>query len=242
MRMTQRFIVTRAPGAAWDHDKPTREQAGWEPHAAFMDALADERFVAFGGPVVGQDKFVLIVEARDEAAIRARLALDPWTVAGLLRTLAIEPWTIWLGVDERIDTALDTTLYLVAYGPGPRWDATQPRREQTGWDAHATFMDALLERGVALLGGPIDAQRALLVMQHDDKDGLRTQLALDPWYDGVLTIEYIEPWTLWLHRPRAADACLQSDVLFKCAQAQTEWKESNVRTHDVVVARRSAES
>jgi uncharacterized protein YciI len=200
--MTQRFIVTRAPGTAWDPDKPTREQTGWEPHAAFMDALVDEGFIAFGGPVGGQDKFILILEARDEAATRARLALDPWSVAGLLRTVDIEPWTIWLGTDEHIDAARDTTLYLVAYGPGPRWDAARPRREQAGWHAHARFIDALVQRGVALLGGPVDGQRALLVMQHEDADRLRTQLAADPWYDGVLAIEHIEPWTIWLHRPR----------------------------------------
>jgi uncharacterized protein YciI len=204
--MTQRFLVTRAPGAAWDRDKSTREQAGWDAHAAFMDVLADERFAAFGGPVTGQNRFVLMLDARDEAAVRARLALDPWSDAGLLRTVDIEPWTIWVGADERIDAASDTSLYLVAYGPGPRWDATRPRREQTGWDAHATFMDALAERGVALLGGPVDGQRALFVMEHEDEDGLRSQLAADPWYDNVLAIEAIESWTIWLHRPRVGGA------------------------------------
>jgi uncharacterized protein YciI len=208
--MTQRFIVTRAPGAAWDPDKSTREQAGWDAHAAFMDALADERFAVFGGPITLQNKFVLILEARDEEAIRARLALDPWSVAGLLRTEALEPWTIWLGADERIDSGRETTLYLVAYRPGPLWDAGRTRREQTGWDAHAAFMDALAERGVALLGGPVDGRRALLVMEHKDEDGLRTQLADDPWYDGVLTIENIEPWTIWLHRPRVLSSVRRS--------------------------------
>jgi uncharacterized protein YciI len=198
-----RFVVTRAPGPAWDPDKPTREQAGWDPHAAFMDALAGERFVAFGGPAGNRNKVVLVIDGPDEATIRARLAVDPWTVADLLRTFAIEPWTIWLGGDERINPAHDTTLYLVAYRPGPRWENTKPRREQAGWDAHAAFMDALAKRGVVILGGPLDEHRALLVMQHEDEDGLHEQLAADPWYDDVLTIEYIESWTLWLHHPKA---------------------------------------
>jgi hypothetical protein len=34
------FLVERAKGAAWDHGKPRLEQAGWDAHAAFMDALA----------------------------------------------------------------------------------------------------------------------------------------------------------------------------------------------------------
>ena len=82
-----RFVVTRAPGPAWDPDRPTREQAGWDPHAAFMDELAEERFIAFGGPAGSQNKVVLVVEASDEATIRARLERDPWSVAGLLRTV-----------------------------------------------------------------------------------------------------------------------------------------------------------
>lgn len=116
---------------------------------------------------------------------------------------AIEPWTIRLGADERIDVARHP-LYLVGYGPGPRWENAKARREQTGWGAHATFMDALADQGVVLLGGPLDERRALLAMQHEDENGLREQLAADPWYDGVLTIEYIEPWALWLHRPNAS--------------------------------------
>ena len=168
-----------------------------------MDALAEERFIAFGGPAGSQNKVALVVEASDEAPIRARLERDPWSVAGLLRTVAIEPWTIWLGADERIDSA-QHQLYLVAYRPGPRWEDSKPRREQTGWDAHAAFMGELAEQGVVLLGGPLDEHRALLVMQHQDEDGLREQLVADPWRGGVLTIEYIEPWALWLHQPKAS--------------------------------------
>ncbi len=192
-----RFVVTRGPGPAWDLTKPTREQPGWDPHAAFMDALADERFLAFGGPAGNHNKVVLILDAPDKATIQARLARDPWTAAGMLRTVAIEPWTIWLGGDEHIQTAR-ATLYLVAYRPGPKWDHAKPRREQLGWDAHAAFMDALTEQRTVILGGPLDEYRALLVMQHDEHRGLRAQLATDPWYERVLTIECIEPWALWL--------------------------------------------
>jgi len=43
------FVVTRRTGLG--HREAEREQAGWEEHAAFMDALADEGFILFGGPV-----------------------------------------------------------------------------------------------------------------------------------------------------------------------------------------------
>jgi uncharacterized protein YciI len=193
-----RFVVTRAPGPAWDPAKPTRAQAGWDSHAAFMDSLAHERCVAFGGPAGNENKVVLIVDAPDKETIRARLTLDPWSPAGMLRTVAVEPWTMWLGGDERINTARASALYLVAYRPGPHWNPAKARRDQPGWDAHGAFMDALTEQGIVIIGGPLDEHRPLLVVQHDDEPTVRAQLAADPWYNGILAIEYIEPWTLWL--------------------------------------------
>lgn len=193
-----RFVVTRVPGPAWDPASPTREQAGWHEHAAFMDALASEGFVAFGGPADNEKKTVLIVDAPAAGEIQARLALDPWTASGLLRTMAIEAWTVWLGGDERIHSRRTQPLRLVTYRPGPGWEHGRPRREQAGWEAHAAFMDSLTERGLILLGGPLDEHRALVVLQHDDEPALRAELAGDPWHDGILTIERVEPWVLWL--------------------------------------------
>jgi hypothetical protein len=166
-----------------------------------MDALHDAGFIAYGGPAGNRNDVVLVVEAPDEATIRARFGPDPWTDAGLLRIAAIEPWTIWLGGDDHLDTTRG--LYLVAYAPGPDWDDSKPRREQDGWDAHAGFMDDLAARRVVAVGGPLDERRALLVMQHQDEQTLRALLEQDPWADSVLRIERAERWTLWL-APRAA--------------------------------------
>lgn len=46
-------------------------------HAAFMNALVNEGFVILGGPIPDSPQVVLIVKARDEQEIHARLALDP---------------------------------------------------------------------------------------------------------------------------------------------------------------------
>jgi uncharacterized protein YciI len=194
-----RFLVIRAPGPAWDPARHTREQTGWKTHAAFMDALADEHFVSFGGPTGDEKKVFLVVDAVDEPTIRARLALDPWEADAVLRTVAVEPWTIWLGADERLSAARGQPLFLVGYVPGPRWDDRKDRREQPGWDAHGKFMDALAERGRVVVGGPIDHRRAVVVTQFDDATALHRELAADPWHNGILTIEYVEPWTLLLH-------------------------------------------
>jgi uncharacterized protein YciI len=194
---SQRLVVTRAPGSAWDQSKPTREQAGWDAHAAFMDGLAEERFVAFGGPAGSGHRIVLIVDTDAEATVHDRLAEDPWPVE-MLRTVSIEPWTIWLGSEERLGADQPGSLYLISYAPGPHWDEARPRRLQAGWEAHAAFMDALEERQVISLGGPLDERRALLVVRAADQADAMAELGPDPWLNGTLIIESVEPWTLWL--------------------------------------------
>ncbi|MBK8233707.1 MAG: hypothetical protein IPK72_24800 [Candidatus Eisenbacteria bacterium] len=75
-----------------------REQGLWAEHAAFMNALVDDGFVVLGGPL--QDpvmhKARLIVIADDEAAVRNRLAQDPWSRVGLLRLASVEHWEVLL--------------------------------------------------------------------------------------------------------------------------------------------------
>ena len=38
---------------------------------------------------------------------------------------------------------------------GPQWDASRPLEEQSDWDAHAAFMDGLVDEGFIVLGGPL---------------------------------------------------------------------------------------
>jgi uncharacterized protein YciI len=96
------FLVERAKGTAWDHGKRRREQAGWDAHAAFMDALAEDGFVVLGGPI-GEgdgDNALLIIDAGSEAAIRARLAEDPWG-DDMLTVESVRPWSVWLRAETR---------------------------------------------------------------------------------------------------------------------------------------------
>jgi uncharacterized protein YciI len=91
------YLVKLARGAAWDHSRPRRNQAEWNEHAAFMDALVEEGVVILGGPVGegdGED-VLLIVDVESEAAIRARLGDDPWA-DDLLTIKSVEPWSVWL--------------------------------------------------------------------------------------------------------------------------------------------------
>jgi hypothetical protein len=95
--MERVFAVLRARGPAWDDSKSLEGQADWAAHAAFMDALFDQRFAALVGPLEGTRDALLVVRASSPAEIVERLALDPWTVSGLLITRQISPWQLRLG-------------------------------------------------------------------------------------------------------------------------------------------------
>ena len=90
------FAVRLVHGPGWDPSRQIRVQDGWDEHAAFMDGLVDDGFVILGGPVGDGEQTLHVVEAADENDIRARLAGDPWALAGLLRIGTIERWALWL--------------------------------------------------------------------------------------------------------------------------------------------------
>jgi uncharacterized protein YciI len=90
------FALTLVHGPGWDRSRPIREQDGWDEHAAFMDELVADGLLIVGGPLGSGDRTLHLIEAADEATIRARLAQDPWAVAALLRVGSVEPWALWL--------------------------------------------------------------------------------------------------------------------------------------------------
>ena len=92
------YAVIRERVGSWNFALSMRQQEQWDEHAAFMDALVDDGFVVLGGPLGdGEKLFLLIIDAESEQEIAARLADDPWTPLGLLRTASIERWEILLG-------------------------------------------------------------------------------------------------------------------------------------------------
>jgi uncharacterized protein YciI len=91
--------------------------------------------------------------------------------------------------------------YLVERARGPAWDHSKRRREQDGWDAHAAFMDALVDEAFVILGGPVgdgDGENALLIVDADSEESIRARLAEDPWESDMLTTESVRPWSVWL--------------------------------------------
>jgi uncharacterized protein YciI len=93
--------------------------------------------------------------------------------------------------------------YVVLRRSGPEWDPSRPMEEQSGWPAHAAFMDGLVDEGFVVLGGPLaDERRVVLAVEAESEDVVRATLGRDPWSGTHLLVDTIEPWTIRLDRRR----------------------------------------
>jgi len=101
------YAVTREAGPGWT-DGGIFEQPAVSEHAAFLNGLASEGFLLFGGPLAGSEngrvRALLIVDAKSEADIHRRLAYDPWVATERIVTTSVEPWKILVGA-ERLPSA-----------------------------------------------------------------------------------------------------------------------------------------
>ena len=90
-------------------------------------------------------------------------------------------------------------FFVVLRRTGPQWDPSVPMEAQSGWDAHAAFMDELVRSGFVVLGGPLaDEERVVLAVEAASEDDVRTMLALDPWSGSHLVVDSVDAWTIRL--------------------------------------------
>jgi hypothetical protein len=74
-----------------------------------------------------------------------------------------------------------------------------PLEQQSGWDEHAAFMDDLVTSGFAVLGGPLeDERRVVLAVEAASEQDARTTLGRDPWSETHLVVESVDAWTIRL--------------------------------------------
>jgi len=94
----------------------------------------------------------------------------------------------------------DTKLFAVMLVRGAAYQHAQPLEKQVEWDAHAKFMDSLVDEGLVRLGGPLEGtSEVLLIFRAQSQDEIRQRLAPDPWHRmRLLEISRILPWTLRL--------------------------------------------
>ena len=82
---------------------------------------------------------------------------------------------------------------------GPEYDHSKPLEEQSGWDEHAAFMDALVGDGFIVLGGVLgDEVRTAHAVEAESEDAIRERLAHDPWSGTHLVVDSIDQWTIRL--------------------------------------------
>jgi uncharacterized protein YciI len=90
-------------------------------------------------------------------------------------------------------------FHVVLRRSGPEWDSSRPLEEQSGWPAHASFMNGLVDDGFIVLGGPLsDEHRVVHAVEAESEEAVRATLARDPWSETHLQIDTIEPWTIRL--------------------------------------------
>jgi hypothetical protein len=93
--------------------------------------------------------------------------------------------------------------FVVLRRTGPQWDPSRPLEEQSDWRAHAKFMDALVDRGFVILGGPLaDEHRVVLAVEAESEDAVRATLARDPWSGTHLVVDSVDAWTIRLDARR----------------------------------------
>ncbi|PYT05744.1 MAG: hypothetical protein DMF60_11000 [Acidobacteria bacterium] len=99
--MKKTIAVFLRPGSQWNPDKPVREQAYWDEHARFMDALFDAGTILLGGPFADGSGSMVILEAENVEAAEAIFQDDPWTQQDVLVASEAREWTIYL--DARVE-------------------------------------------------------------------------------------------------------------------------------------------
>ena len=95
---------------------------------------------------------------------------------------------------------------MVRFRAGPTW-ASGSVKEQPEWDAHAEFVDGLIERGTFVMGGPFsDNSGTMILLEGIDVDEAARILEEDPFMqNGVFELEEIREWSIFVDELSPAD-------------------------------------
>jgi uncharacterized protein YciI len=93
------------------------------------------------------------------------------------------------------------SLFAVTREAGAGWEAGGIF-DQPAVEAHATFMNRLVDDGFVLFGGPLAGSeqgrvRVLLIVDAEDESTIQSRLAEDPWeLTDQIRVVSIEPWKI----------------------------------------------
>jgi uncharacterized protein YciI len=87
-----RVIVMIRKGVEWG-EGPPESQAGWDEHAAWIDALVDRGTIVMGGPYSDNSGAMLILEGLSTDEAELLLATDPFVQNGVFVVVDVREWT-----------------------------------------------------------------------------------------------------------------------------------------------------
>jgi uncharacterized protein YciI len=88
---------------------------------------------------------------------------------------------------------------VVRWRAGPAWTSGPPE-EQAGWEAHALFIDDLIERGIFVMGGPFaDYSGSHTLLENVSEEQARELALQDPFVaTGVFELEDVRAWNVYV--------------------------------------------
>jgi uncharacterized protein YciI len=88
---------------------------------------------------------------------------------------------------------------IVRFKAGPAWQSGPPE-EQPEWDAHAAFVDDLVERGTFVMGGPFaDYSGSMVLLEDVTVEEARALLDWDPFIrNGVFVLDSVQDWVVYV--------------------------------------------
>ncbi len=91
-------------------------------------------------------------------------------------------------------------LFAVIMQRGPAYQVSQPLEGQQEWEAHRTFMNALVGDGFVVLGGPLEGtSEVLLIFRAESPEEIMSRWSEDSWAKlDLLRVSRIMPWDLRL--------------------------------------------
>jgi uncharacterized protein YciI len=94
--------------------------------------------------------------------------------------------------------------FMILWAHGPAWVEGKTVREQPYWAEHATFMDALFDNGMVILGGPFaDGTGSMVIVEAETEREVTDLFARDPFaVHNIFALSSLKQWTLFLDARR----------------------------------------
>jgi uncharacterized protein YciI len=88
---------------------------------------------------------------------------------------------------------------LVIFRAGPTWESGPPE-DQPDWDAHADWVDALIEEGTFVMGGPFgDDSGSVSLLEGLTAAEAEKLVGTDPFVvNGVFELDSVRDWTVYV--------------------------------------------